>query len=294
MQNDELHGLIVPVITPLDNEDRVDESSFRKVIRFLKKAGVHGLFVGGSAGEGPLLTLTEWTRMVEIAFSEVNGEIFLLGGVMDTSSPRVLEKIKILAQIGYRNFVVTPTFYLPATQPDSQLKLFGQCYEARRQMQMILYNIPGCVGTEIAVDTMCQAARHGWIRFCKESSGNMLYFKTLVMKGAEVGLKVLQGDEATMVQGLLAGACGIVPVCANFEPETYLRAYQAAQKPDLKELARLDRRILDNRQKVPLSGPFWLSGIKYRVSKMGLASEKTISPLPQTTAEQKQKIDEFI
>ncbi len=291
MLNDELHGLIVPVITPLDNEDRVDESSFRKVIRFLKKAGVQGLFVGGSAGEGPLLTLTEWTRMVEIAFSEVNGEIFLLGGVMDTSTPRIREKIQILAQIGYRNFVVTPTFYLPSAQAVSQLKLFGQCYEARQQMQMILYNIPGCVGTEIAVSTMCEAAKRGWIQFCKESSGNLLYFKTLVMKGAEVGLQVLEGDEGTMVQGLLAGACGIVPVCANFEPETYLRAYQAAKKQDLKELEKLDRRILHVKQKVIHSGPFWLSGIKYRVHQMGLACDKVISPLPPASAEQKKIID---
>ena len=52
MQNDELKGLIVPVITPLDPEDRVDPNSFRKVIQYLKKVGVHGLFVGGSAGEG--------------------------------------------------------------------------------------------------------------------------------------------------------------------------------------------------------------------------------------------------
>ncbi len=293
MQNDELHGLIVPVITPLDNEDRVDESSFRQVIRFLKKAGVHGLFVGGSAGEGPLLPFSEWTRMVEIAHAEVKGEILLLGGVMDTSTPKVKEKIQVLARIGYRNFVVTPTFYLPSTLAESQLKLFGQCYEARQQMQMVLYNIPGCVGTEIAVSTLCEAARRGWIQFCKESSGNMFYFKTLVNRGAEVGLKVLQGDEGCMVQGLLAGACGIVPVCANFEPETFLRTYQAAVKQDLKELAKLDRRILHIKQKVIHSGPFWLSGIKYRVHKMGLATDRMISPLPPVTEEQKKIIEDW-
>jgi 4-hydroxy-tetrahydrodipicolinate synthase len=186
---------------------------------------------------------------------------------------------------------VTPTYYLPSAQADSQLNLFGQCYEARQQMQMVLYNIPGCVGTEIAVSTMCEAARRGWIRYCKESSGNMYYFKSLVLTGTEVGLQVLQGDEGCMVQGLLAGACGIVPVCANFEPETYLRTYQAAMKKDLSELEKLDRRILYVKQKVVHSGPFWLSGIKYCMSKKGLASDKVISPLLSTSKEQKDIID---
>ena len=85
MKKAELHGIIVPIITPVDADDRVDEGSFRKIIRHVIDGGAHGLFVGGSAGEGPLLTEMEWTRMMEIARDENGNKVSLLGGVMDTS-----------------------------------------------------------------------------------------------------------------------------------------------------------------------------------------------------------------
>ena len=88
--------MVVPAITPIDDREDVDEAAFRKVLRRLIKAGVHGIFVGGSAGEGPLLTDAQWRRMVEIAFDEVKGAIPLLGGAIDTSSRKVCEKVEVL------------------------------------------------------------------------------------------------------------------------------------------------------------------------------------------------------
>jgi 4-hydroxy-tetrahydrodipicolinate synthase len=110
MKQTELSGVIVPIITPVDDQDRVAEPAFRQVIRRLIEAGVHGLFIGGSAGEGPLLTAREWQRMVEIAFDEARGALPLLGGAIDTSTQRIKERIKILADVGYEYFVVTLTF----------------------------------------------------------------------------------------------------------------------------------------------------------------------------------------
>ena len=51
----DLSGIVVPLLTPTDAEDRVDEPALRRLDRPADRAGVHGLFVGGSAGEGPLL-----------------------------------------------------------------------------------------------------------------------------------------------------------------------------------------------------------------------------------------------
>ena len=96
MSNPELHGVIVPVFTPIDKKENVDEPAFRKVLRRLVTAGVHGIFVGGSAGEGPLLVDAQWRRMVEIAFDEVGGELPLLAGAMDTSARRVCDKVAAL------------------------------------------------------------------------------------------------------------------------------------------------------------------------------------------------------
>ncbi len=281
MDNNDLYGVVVPVITPVDDNDCVDESAFRKLIRFLIDAGVNGLFIGGSAGEGSLLTNSEWRRMMEIAFNENKGQVFLLAGANDTSTARVKEKIKIVKDIGYRNFVLTSTYYLASHTFEERLRFFGACKDAAEDLEMIAYNIPQNVGREISIETLCELAKRNWIKYCKESSGDIDYFKRLVTEGSQAGLKVFEGDELTMADGLEAGACGIVPVCANYEPKTYIDIYEAAAKGDFDKVRQIHNRVLYLRDKLVLSGPFWLTGIKYAVSTLGIGNGKTVGPLEQ-------------
>ena len=289
MQNNELHGVIVPIITPVDSDDRVDESSFRKVIRHVIDGGVHGLFVGGSAGEGPLLTEKEWTRMMEIALDENQNKVSLLGGVMDTSTGKVKEKLKLIKQIGYEFFVVSPTFFIFLKTPEEHFRLFSECIDAGSGMEMIGYNIPQNTFSQIPVGVFHECARRGWIRYCKDSSGDMEYFKDLLAGG----LKVLSGSEVDLADKLLAGAVGVVNVCANYEPETFVRAYSASLKKDRQELTKMQERVEFLRQSLCLGGPCWLSGVKYAMSTLGIGSGKPVSPLQPAPEKQRKKIDEI-
>ncbi len=287
----ELRGVIVPLVTPVDDQDRVDEAGLRKAIRFVVDAGVQGVFCGGSAGEGPLLAMREWTRMAEIAFDECGRKVDLLGGAIETSTARVVEKIGILSRIGYQNIVVAPTFYLTIKSASEQLRLFGAAREACGDRELIAYNIPSCTGAEIAVETFCDMARRGWIRYCKESSGNVPYFKKLAAAGKEVGLRAFMGDEDAIAEGLRAGACGIVPVCANYEPATFLAAFAASQRGDAAELDKSQARIRFLRQRLCLGGISWVAGVKYASASIGIGSGKPVSPLEPAGAAQRKSID---
>jgi len=289
MRNKELYGIIVPIITPVETDDRVDENSFRKMIRHVIDGGVHGLFVGGSAGEGPLLTELEWSRMVEIARDENGNRVSLLGGVMDTSAKRVKEKIKILKQMGYEFFVVSPTFYLSLTSPEEHFRLFSECLDAGSGMEMVGYNIPQNTHSQVPVEVLHECVRRGWTRYCKDSSGDMEYFRRL----QGLGLKVFSGSEFDLTDKLLAGAAGLVNVCANYEPETYVQAYSAALKKDREELAKMQERVDFLRQRLCLEGPCWLSGVKYAMSTLGIGSGKPLSPLQPAPEKQRKMIDEI-
>jgi len=287
----ELKGVIVPVITPVDREDRVDEQAFRRVLRFVLDAGVQGVFCGGSAGEGPLLAMREWMRMIEIAAAECKGRGDLLGGAIDTSTARVKEKIKALVDAGYLNIVVAPTYYLVLKSPEEHLRLFGAAKEACGDREMIAYNIPSCTGSEIAVETFREMGKRGWIHYCKESSGNVPYFKGVVAAGKETGFKAFMGDENAIAEGLKAGAAGLVPVCANYEPATFIKAYQAGARGDAAELARQQERILFIRQRLCLGGVSWVAGVKYSLASLGMGSGEPVAPLQPAGAEQRASID---
>ncbi len=289
MRNKELYGIIVPVITPVDSDDRVDESSFRNLIRHLIEGGVHGLFVGGSAGEGPLLAEKEWTRMMEIARDENANRLSLLAGVMDTSTKRVKQKLRLLQQMGYEAYVVSPSFYISLTNPEEHFRLFGECVDAGIGMEMVGYNIPQNTHSQVPVEVFHECARRGWIRYVKDSSGNMEYFRCLQAGG----LKVFSGSEVDLASKLLAGAVGAVNVCANYEPETYVRAYSAALRKDTEELAKMQKRVDFLRQSLVLAGTCWLSGVKYAISTLGIGSGKPVSPLQPAPERQRKMIDEI-
>jgi 4-hydroxy-tetrahydrodipicolinate synthase len=294
MSNRELRGLIVPVITPVDKKENVDERAFRKVLRRLVAEGTHGIFVGGSAGEGPLLSDAQWHRMVEIAHDEIGVDVSLLAGAMDTSARRVRDKVKALKSLGYRYFVLTPSFYYSPKSATEHLRLFGQAKEAAGKMEMVAYNIPQCTGSPLAVETACEMAKRGWIRYCKESSGDSKYLKTLITKGKDAGLTVLAGDEPLMAKALLAGAKGIVPVCANLLPREYVALYEAGIAGNRKALAEQMPELMRLREILLLSGACWISGIKYAMSAIGLGSGICVSPLEPAEAGRKAQIDAMI
>jgi len=208
---------------------------------------------------------------------------------MDTSTKRVKEKIKLLKQIGYEFFVVSPTFYISLTTPEEHFRLFNECIDAGSGMEMVGYNIPQNTHSQIPVEVFQECARRGWIRYCKDSSGDMEYFRRL----QATGLKVLSGSEVDLADKLLAGAVGAVNVCANFEPETYVRAYSAARKKDREELARMQERVDFLRQPLCLGGPCWLSGVKYAMSTLGIGSGQPVSPLQPAPENQRKIIDEI-
>jgi len=291
---DELSGVVVPIITPLDDEDRVDEQSLRKVLRYLIEAGVHGIFTGGSAGEGPLLVTREWERMVQIVFEEGHGRVHLLAGAMDTSTTRVLEKVRILAQIGYGAFVVTPTFYVALKSPDEHLRHFGTCKENSCGIEMIAYNIPQSTGSMIPLATMLEMAERGWIRYCKESSEQPDYFNALISRAADCGLRVFQGAESIAIHSLLLGACGLVPCCANVDPKTFIDAYNAVPHAKADELCGFQQRITALRTNLVQAGDCWLAGIKYAMASRGMCSGRMISPLQPLNNGQKARIDAFL
>jgi 4-hydroxy-tetrahydrodipicolinate synthase len=292
MNSTEMAGIIVPVITPVDSEDRVDEAAYRAQLRRLIKAGVHGVFAGGSAGEGPLLTLPEWERMVLIAFEECHGRIHLLGGTMDTSTRRIVGRIKVLAQIGYEHFVVAPTFYVGAKLPSEHLRLFGECKEQSEGMNLIAYNIPSCTGSTIPIEVMVEMVRRGWIGYCKDSSEDMEYFRRLLAEAGPMGLRVFLGTERKAAEALLAGAVGLVPTCANYDPRPFLSAYAAPGNAE--ELAKLQVQMTALVNNLLLAPRHWLAGINYAISTLGIGSGRVVSPLEPTNEEERQMLDSFL
>ena len=289
-----LKGVIVPIITPLDAGEEVDAAGLRLLVDRLVAAGVHGIFVGGTTGEGPLLPMDQWRRLMEGAQEAVGGRVPLLGGVMDASSRRVCDKVRILRGLGWAHCVVSPTFFIPPSTDGEVLRLFGDVREAAGEMEIVAYHNPGATGAVLSVGALCELARRGWIRSCKDSSGDSDRIRELVKRGREAGLSVLAGDELCIQDALRAGADGIVPGCACVFPEVFVRVWQAAGRGDWAGVTAAFEGILRVRATLVAGGACWLSGIKYAASLSGIGNGRPMSPLEPANPEQQQRIAELL
>ena len=285
-------GVIVPVITPVDENENIDEQSYRAVIRRCLDAGVDGIFAGGSSGMGPLLSDSQWQRAMAIAHDEVGTDSVLLGGVIATSTRRALEQIAILERIGFPSMAVTPTYYISLCTEKEMLAHFGACRQAT-DMQMVVYNIPGCVHSSIPIETIEEMGMRRWTDLIKESSGDRDYFHKLLNRCQSLGIGVMQGNEPDIEWGLNLGAAGIVPVCGNYEPATFVAAVQLAANGEKQKLAEIQQRVNLIRDALLMGDKSWIAGIMYGVSTQGIGSGKPLLPLQELAPDEKTPIDKL-
>lgn len=287
-----LAGVIPPVLTPLLDDQTLDQAAFRALLKRCMDGGVGALFVGGTAGLGPLLPDRVWARTMEVAREEISERVPLLAGVMETSTPRARERIRILDGLGYRAFVLTPTFYLTPRTEAEFLAHFGACREATG-MEMIAYNIPPCTGSSLPVNTILDMARRGWISACKESSGDRQFFADLCRRGREVGLAVFQGNRPDLRWLAELGAAGIVPVPGNVAPITVVRAWAAQRSPDAAAVQQAQTR-LDALWGGLVHGFDFLSGSVYALAQLGIGTGHLLTPLPALSRERQQEINALL
>ena len=89
-----LHGVIVPLVTPFDEQNQVDHPGVRRVVDFVIAKGVHAVMVAGTTGEGPLLSLAERKQVLETVVAQTNGRVPVIAhtGCIDTGSTVELSK----------------------------------------------------------------------------------------------------------------------------------------------------------------------------------------------------------
>ncbi len=285
---------MVPLITPVDDQDRIDEPALRAVVDYVIDGGVHGIFIGGSTGEGPLLETSEWVRMMQVCFDQTRGRVPLWAGVMEDSTRRAIEKVRIVRDLGYSTYVATASYYVPTHAASEHLRHFGTIREAVPDMEMVVYNIPPCTGSCLSLDTMLDMARRGWIRFVKDSSNRKDLTIPLIEQGRDIGLGVFVGSHEMTEETMLLGADGIVPGLANFEPYTLVEAYDAGVAGDRKRLSVAQRRIDFLVGELVTGYTSWISGIKYAVATLGIGSGRPVTPIEPVNDEQKRRIESIV
>lgn len=227
MENNPIpEGIIPPLLTPLTEDQQVDVPALRKLIQKQLAAGIPALFVCGTVGLGSALTRANYEKVITTALETVPGGYPILCGVLESSTMRSLERVKLLETLDIQTFVTVTPYYLKTTAKDDLLRHFGTLRDST-DMEMVLYNMPGCTGVTIEPEVVFEMIQRGWSKTIKDSSGDNAYIEALCRDGAELGLKVYQGLAPDFGWLHEIGASGCVPVAANTHPELFVAAWEA-------------------------------------------------------------------
>src|SRR4051794_10035210 len=95
-----LHGIVPPMVTPLNADETVDDAALERQLDRLIQAGVHGIFFLGSTGEQPSLRDAERSRAIRAASRVTAGRIPLIVGTMAASTGRAIDNIRAAQEAG--------------------------------------------------------------------------------------------------------------------------------------------------------------------------------------------------
>ncbi|HIE29387.1 TPA: dihydrodipicolinate synthase family protein [Candidatus Poribacteria bacterium] len=135
-----LMGIIPPMTTPFDSDENIDTTAFRQEVRYLIDAGVHGVAVGGSTGEGHTLTTEEIRCLTEIALEESAGRIPVITGIIVDSTRQAIDRGRAVADLPVAALQITPVHYLFAPDDEAMYRHFAAIADAV-ELPILIYNV---------------------------------------------------------------------------------------------------------------------------------------------------------
>ena len=236
-------GIYPALLTPFDEEFRVNETELRRLLDFNIERGLNGIFPVSSVGEGVHMSFEEKCRCMDIVVDQVNGRVPVTPGVVASMPSESVRLAKYAASIGCEAVVVTPPYFY--TPGGAMVEHFFETIIEKTDIPIILYNIP-LFTSPLDYDMVKRLCRYEMVVGMKDSSGSMVDFMHFMDKIAIAGedIAMLTGREETLLAALLMGAEGCMTATAGVFPEIMVGIYKAWQQGDLEKALALQRSIL--------------------------------------------------
>lgn len=284
----DLHGIVPPMVTPLNADETVDEAGLERQLSRLIEAGVHGVFFLGSTGEQPALRDSERVRAIRAARRVAAGRVPLIVGTMASSTARAIDNIRAAEEAGADAVAVTPPHYFPSNGPAEQVAHYTACAAATR-LPLVVYNIPSTTKVMLAPETIARIAEIESVAGVKDSSGDFTHFlRILSLLRGKPDFGILIGMPSLAGAAVLYGGSGAVPGTSNVDPRAMLDVYHAAKAGDTALLQRLQDRVFKLVTLVSHGAP--IACFKTALELMGVCRHYTTAPFQPLSEEKRHAV----
>jgi len=283
------HGIIPAMVTPLNDDETLNEGALRRLVNYLIDGGVHGLFVLGSQGEFWAFDAQEKRHILETVVDEAGGRVPVYGGASAVTTREAIALIQTAEEVGVDAVsVLTPFFISPNQQ---ELYTHYADIAAATSLPILLYNNPGRTGVGLALETVARLAEIENIVGVKDSSGDLSLTGDYV-RTAPDGFVVLMGRDSIILAGLVSGCAGAVAATASVVPRLVVDIFERFQSGDMAGAKQAQARLALLRHTFSL-GTFPVV-VKEAANLIGLAAGPARGPVGPLSEQARERLAQVL
>lgn len=280
MSIEDIKGIIVPIITPVDDNENLDEDRLRKIVNHVVENGVHGILAFGSNSEFYMFEDEEMFRALEIILEENDERVPVYFGIGAIRTRKCISLAKRAAAYPITGIsVLQPMFIVPTEE--ALYNHFKSIADSVPGTNVLLYNNPGRCGYGISKNVVNKLAHSvNNIVGIKDSSGDITQTSEIIRLTSDIDFRVLTGKDTVIYAGLCMGAVGSVCSTANMYTELVASIYNLYVEGNHKEALAAQYKL--NPIRISQDSASFPAATKDMANLMGLDVGKSILPTETT------------
>lgn len=240
---DSLRGTGVALVTPFNQKKEVDFDALNQLIDFVIRGGAEYVITMGTTGETPTLDKSEKVAIINFTYEKVNGRVPVVVGVGGNSTSEVISDLHYFPLEKAEAILTASPYYNKPSQEGIYLHYKALASETNKSI--ILYNVPGRTGSNMAASTTIRLAKDVEnICGMKEASGNMVQCMH-ILKERPHDFLVSSGDDHLALGLIALGMDGVISVAANCFPKEFSEMVRLCLKSDLYGATGLHYKMLE-------------------------------------------------
>ena len=286
MENNNLYGTGVALVTPFDKTGKIDFVALEKHLNRIIDGGINYLTLLGTTGEPPTMKKDEKNEILKFVKEKTAGRVPIVLGIGGNDTSAVVEEILNTDLSGIDSVLSICPYY---TKP-SQRGIYAHFAAVAKAspLPVVLYNVPGRTSKNIDPDTVIKLANDFKnIVAIKEASGNMNQIMSILAKKPK-DFCVISGDDSLAVPMISLGCVGVISVAANVVPAQFSKMIKSALEGDFKTAQEIHFSLLELMNALFEDGS--PSGAKAALNILGIMEENLRLPLVPVSPSVREKI----
>jgi dihydrodipicolinate synthase/N-acetylneuraminate lyase len=247
-----MKGVYPPMITPFDKNGDLDFVSLERLVKFLS-LHVQGLFICGSYGSGPMMSLEERKLVAETTVKAVDGKIAVICHTGSTNTRDAIELSLHAKKIGCDAVASVGPYYFSHSEEDLISYYTDIINAVGKEFPVYIYNNPKFQGYEINNSTIKMLINRG-LHGIKDATFNILTYATYMREFSDNNFDIALGTEAMWLAARSLGCEAYIPGLGNAFPELCVQMWKEGMQSDFDSCRKTQFLINEMRTLMYLSG----------------------------------------